>query len=349
MAQPLLPFEFLEKAKNLPIIDVRSPGEFEKAHIPGAINIPLFENDERAKVGTRYKHVGKDSAVILGLEIVGPKLASFVKKVKKIAPNKEVLVHCWRGGMRSGSFAWLLETAGFQVNTLKGGYKAYRNLVLEIFEKPLNLIIVGGKTGSAKTETLYELAKNGEQVIDLEGLANHKGSAFGAIGQAKQPSTEYFENMLFNIIQSFDLTAVIWIEDESKNIGTCNIPNGLWLQIRAAKVLFLDIEPEARVPFLVEKYAQEGFDADLQASLDHIQKRLGGQEYKNASEALSIKNYAEVARITLKYYDKWYLMGLEKREKSTVFKLQVRTNDPIENAKLLLQKKQNSNLVENNA
>jgi tRNA 2-selenouridine synthase len=336
MSKPLSPTNFLQKAQYTPVIDVRSPGEFERAHIPGAINVPLFTNEERALVGTKYKNAGKDPAVLLGLEMVGPKLADFVRKVKKISPQKQVLVHCWRGGMRSGSFAWLLDTAGFEVNTMSGGYKAYRNLVLDFFEKPLKLVVLGGKTGSAKTETLHELKKMGEQVIDLEGLAHHKGSAFGAIGQPQQPSSEYFENILYDEFQKIDLTKRIWIEDESKNVGTCNIPEALWRQMRNAKVLFLDIEAEARVPFLVEKYAQAGFDNALQESLNRIQKRLGGLQFNRASEALFNKDYAEVARITLEYYDKWYLMGLLKREQKLIHKLTAINNNPEQNARILL-------------
>ena len=333
----LSPTQFLQKAAEIPVIDVRSPGEYNRAHIPGAVNIPLFTNEERALVGTKYKNAGKDSAVLLGLEMVGPKLADFVKKAKKISPEKQVLVHCWRGGMRSGSFAWLLETAGFQVNILQGGYKAYRNLVLGLFEKPLSLVVLGGKTGSAKTETLHELAKKGEQVIDLEGLANHKGSAFGAIGQNPQPTSEALENNLYEILSKLDLNKRIWIEDESKNIGNCNLPNALFQQMRAAKVLFLDIPAESRIPFLVEKYALSGVDDELQASLDRIQKRLGGQQHKAASEALANKNYTEVARITLEYYDKGYLIGLHKRDQTNVFKIESNTNNPILNAQILLE------------
>jgi len=191
--------DFLKEAAHLPVIDVRSPGEYDHAHIPHAINIPLFDNEERAKVGTRYKQVGKDSAVLLGLELVGPKLADFVKKARRLnLTGQEVLVHCWRGGMRSGSFAWLLNTAGIKARTLEGGYKAYRSQVLAAFAEPARMIY-GGKTGSGKTEILHELAKQGEQVIDLEALANHKGSSYGAIGQEPQPSSEQFENKLFAV------------------------------------------------------------------------------------------------------------------------------------------------------
>ena len=329
--------QFLQKASEIPVIDVRSPGEFDRAHIPGAVNIPLFTNEERALVGTKYKNAGKDSAVLLGLEMVGPKLAEFVKKAKKLSPEKQVLVHCWRGGMRSGSFAWLLETAGFQVNILLGGYKSYRNLVLDSFEKPLHLVVLGGKTGSAKTETLHELAKKGEQTIDLEGLANHQGSAFGAIGQNPQPTSEALENNLYEILSKLDLNKRIWIEDESKNIGNCNLPNALFQQMRAAKVLFLNIPVESRIPFLVEKYALYGVDDELKASLDRIQKRLGGQHHKAATLALANKDYAEVARITLEYYDKGYLIGLHKRDQNKVFKIETSTNNPLQNAQVLLE------------
>jgi tRNA 2-selenouridine synthase len=338
MPKSISPINFLQKATQIPIIDVRSPGEFDKAHIPGAINLALFTNDERAQVGTKYKNASKDAAVLLGLELVGPKLANFVRLAKKVNPDKKVLVHCWRGGMRSGSFAWLLETAGFEVNILAGGYKAYRNLVLESFVKPLNLIVLGGKTGSAKTETLHELERLGEQIIDLEGIAHHKGSAFGAIGQLAQPSTEFFENILFEKLQKLDHNKRIWIEDESKNIGTCNIPESLWWQMRASKVLFLDIDVPARVPFLVEKYAQAGFDQELLFSLERIKQRLGGLKFKEATDALSQKNYADVAQITLEYYDKWYLMGLQKRDQNQVYKLDTKTNNPIINAQILIEK-----------
>ena len=135
MPEKLDVISFLAAAKQYPLIDVRSPAEFERAHIPGAISFPIFTNEERAQVGTTYKQQGKDQAVELGLEIVGPQLAQWVKKAKKIAKEGVVLVHCWRGGMRSGSMAWLFETAGLEVKVLVGGYKAYRKFILSELEK----------------------------------------------------------------------------------------------------------------------------------------------------------------------------------------------------------------------
>lgn len=342
--------EFLEKAQTLPVIDVRSPGEYEHAHIPGAVNIPLFDNDERALVGTKYKNAGKDSAVLLGLDLVGPKLSGFVKRSKKLSPEtKEVLVHCWRGGMRSGSFAWLLQTAGLTPATLVGGYKAYRNTVLSAFAEPRNLVILGGKTGSGKTDILKELARQGEQIIDLEGLAHHKGSTYGAIGQLPQPATEQFENLIFGEWRTLDRDDRddrsagagprdwrIWIEDESRNVGSCFIPMPLWQQMRAAPVAFVDVPKAVRVQRLVTEYT--GIDhALLVEATERISKRLGGKTTKDALDALARNDYATVADLTLDYYDKAYLHGLSQRDQIRVNRLEIGEDNPAETARWLIE------------
>ena len=335
--------EFLEKATTLPVIDVRSPGEFAQAHIPGAVNIPLFDNDERAAVGTRYKKAGKDHAVLMGLEMVGPKLADFVRQSRKLTNQSggRVLVHCWRGGMRSGSFAWLLQTAGLHPAILTGGYKAYRNTVLSAFAEPRNLIILGGKTGSGKTDILHELARQGEQIIDLEGLAHHKGSTYGAIGQLPQPSTEQFENTLFGDWLTLGRTdglpaKRIWLEDESRNVGSCFVPMPLWQQMRAAPVAFVDMPKAVRVERLVREYT--GIDHNLLIeATERIQKRLGGKVTKDALEALTRHDYATVANLTLDYYDKAYLHGLSQRDSATVYKLEIGEDSPAETARQLIE------------
>lgn len=329
--------EFLEQAQTLPIIDVRSPGEFTHAHIPGAVNIPLFDNNERAEIGTKYKQAGKDAAVLLGLERVGPKLADFVKQSKKLNPKqKEVLVHCWRGGMRSGSFAWLLNTAGLTASTLSGGYKAYRNTVLAAFNEPRNLIILGGKTGSGKTDILHELARQGEQVIDLEGLAHHKGSTYGAIGQLPQPSSEQFENLIFTQRHQLDPSRRIWLEDESRNVGSCFIPLPLWQQMRAAPVAFVDVPKHVRIHRLVAEYT--GIDhALLVEATERIKKRLGGKVTKDALEALGRHDYAAVADLTLDYYDKAYLHGLSQRDAGNVYPFAITHDNPAVTAQQLIK------------
>lgn len=336
MPQSLTIDEFLEKAKTRPVLDVRSPGEFAHAHLPGAVNLPLFDNPERAEIGTIYKQIGKDDAVLRGLELVGPKLAGFVRTARELTPDGgEVLVHCWRGGMRSGSMAWLLQTAGLPTATLQGGYKAYRQAVLQEFEKPLNLLVLGGKTGSAKTEVLHELACRGEQILDLEALAHHRGSSYGMLGQPPQPSGEQFENLLFAAIRKLDPTRRIWVEDESRKVGTCVLPDGFWRQFMAAPVLALDVPLEARVAFLVKTYGQFPREA-LRAATERIRKRLGNDRAQVALEALDRGDYAEVVRLTLAYYDKAYQHGLSQREPGKVRKIEVEKIDPAGNAERLL-------------
>lgn len=337
MVQQLSVTEFLEKARSLPVIDVRSPGEYEHAHIPGAVSIPLFDNEERALVGTKYKQAGKDAAVLLGLDLVGPKLARFVKQARKLNPQqKEVLVHCWRGGMRSGSFAWLLDTAGLTASTLIGGYKAYRNAVLESFAEPRTLLILGGKTGSGKTDILKELARQGEQVIDLEGLAHHKGSSYGSIGQPAQPSNEQFENLVYTQWRELDPNRRIWLEDESRNVGACFIPLTLWHQMRTAPVAFVDMPKPVRICRLVNEYA--GIDHGLLvAATERIRKRLGGKVTNDALLALANHDYATVADLTLAYYDKAYLHGLSERDSSTVHPFNIEDDNPVQTAKQLIE------------
>jgi tRNA 2-selenouridine synthase len=332
----LLPTDFLQKSVSLPVFDVRSPAEYAHAHIPQAHNLPLFENEERAAVGTCYKIHGQDAAVRLGLQIVGPKLASFVHQADTLAPQREVLMYCWRGGMRSGSMAWLLRTAGFKVCTLAGGYKAYRTHLLAAFDQPHTIVILGGKTGSGKTDILRQLAANGEQVIDLEALAHHKGSSYGGIGQAPQPSTEQFENLLYQQWAALDPSRRVWIEDESRKIGTCLLPGGLWQQMQTAKLIHLQLPKSVRIARLVREYACLP-EAELLAATTRLQKRLGGQHYQAAVKALAQKDYATVADITLTYYDKAYLHGLAQRPPENLFTLEVEEDNPKKIARKLME------------
>lgn len=333
MPKALSPAEFLDKTATLPVVDVRSPGEFLQGHIPGAVNIPLFDNEERAQVGTTYKQVSQQDALLQGLDIVGPKMAGFVRKARTLTPGDDILVHCWRGGMRSGSFGWLLETAGMRVNTLKGGYKAFRNEVLDSFSTTHQIVVLGGKTGSGKTEILHKLRELGEQIIDLEGLANHKGSSYGGLGQPLQPSTEHFENELYMRWRALDPMRRVWIEDESRTVGRCLIPEALWTQMQAAPVVVVDMDKDLRIGRLVREYAC--FDMELlYEATNRIKKRLGGQHHKAAIDALDQKDFAKVAEITLTYYDKAYLHGLGDREVAHV--LDVRQDNPTAIAEQLI-------------
>ncbi|MDX2173585.1 MAG: tRNA 2-selenouridine(34) synthase MnmH [Bacteroidota bacterium] len=311
---------FIQSSIYKNCIDVRSPLEYNQGHIPFAINMPLFTNEERAIVGTIYKQQGKQPAITKGLEFVGPKLVQFVEFAQKSSFNNVVFIYCWRGGMRSGSVAWLLEMYGLKVFILKGGYKAFRNYTLEIFKSEKKIKIIGGKTGSGKTLILEQLAQKNQQIINLEKIANHKGSAFGALGELQQPSQEQFENNLAIKLLETDNINPIWIEDESRLIGNKVIPEELWQKMLSAPVIFIDIPFNERVSYLVEQYGKYSKN-DLHNAIIKIAKRLGGEQTKLCIEALEINDLTTVCKICLLYYDKSYQHGLLKREVTKVKEL----------------------------
>ncbi|WP_339736816.1 tRNA 2-selenouridine(34) synthase MnmH [uncultured Sunxiuqinia sp.] len=328
---------FYTQHHRLPMIDVRSPGEFEKGHITGATNIPLFSNEERAHVGTVYVQQSKEKAVELGYRYVNPKLDRFIAESRKVAPKSAVAVHCWRGGMRSHAFAEHLHQNGFQeVYVITGGYKAFRNHVLSFFEQPFRLRILGGYTGSGKTFVLKQLKKLGQQVIDLEGIAHHKGSAFGSIGEMEQPTVEQFENSLFEQFRQLNLQNPIWLEDESHNIGHVKIPMPLFRQIRQQVVYFIQIPKEQRARHLVNEYAPFGNDR-LAWAINGIAKRLGGQNVQRAHELLRENNFYEVALLALQYYDKAYTRGVEDRNPELVFRIPLADMNHLKNAQSIIK------------
>jgi tRNA 2-selenouridine synthase len=320
--------QFLELAATHPVLDVRSPGEYNHAHIPGAHSLPLFTDEERKIVGTAYKQQSREAAIKIGLNFFGIKMKGIVEQVENIvaafyktdtnskAPvpplggGGGILVHCWRGGMRSAGVAWLLDLYGFKVYTLVGGYKAYRKWVLAQFEKEYAFNIIGGYTGSGKTLLIHELIQKQKKVIDLEALANHKGSAFGAVGP--QPKQEMFENKLatelFNVADK-----AIYLEDESQRIGNLQIPMPLWYMMRKSPVYFIDVPFKQRLDFITEEYKNSSKESLVNAII-RIQKRLGGLETKNAINHLLEDNYTDCFAILLKYYDKWYTKALDSRE-----------------------------------
>lgn len=318
--------EFLKKAKENPVLDVRSLAEHEYGKIPGAISFPLFSNEERGEIGILYKRQGREAAIKRGLEVVGPKMREMVEKAEALPYKDTVLVHCWRGGMRSGSVAWLLQTYGLPVATLKGGYKSFRNYVLSYFENPLQLLVIAGPTGSGKTDLLKALAKAGEQVIDLEGLAEHKGSVFGELGQNSQPSSEHFQNLIFWKLKDMDLSKPVWIEDESIGIGKVMIPEPFWNQMRRAPRIFFNMEREIRVKRLVKEYGTFSKDI-LQEKILQLQKKLGGQHVKSALEDLLMDRLNAVASCLLVYYDKAYANSIERYSGKILYKVEAAHED----------------------
>ncbi len=316
MVNPLELEPFLECAATDPLIDVRTPEEYRHAHIPGATNLPLFSKEERAEVGVSYRKEGRNAAIKVGLRLVGPKLESFIEQASPVIDDR-CLVYCWRGGMRSASLAWLLDFYGYEVHTLEGGYKSFRRGTLDLFDSGWKFIVLGGKTGSGKTEILHELKKRGEQIVDLEALACHKGSAFGGLGQPDQPSQEHFENMLGQSLRALDRTRRIWIEDESRHIGRRILPKGIWEAKTASPLLFLEIPIEARAAYLAETYGTEKTEG-LAYAIRKIERRLGGLDTRKALDALLDGRLEESAAGVLRYYDRAYAYDLTKRPQESI-------------------------------
>jgi tRNA 2-selenouridine synthase len=328
--------EFLHKAGHWPVIDVRSPSEFSKGHIPGAVNICLFNDKERALVGTLYNKNSREIALNKGIELISPRLDHLVKMSFEAAPGKNALIHCWRGGERSASFAFLLQTAGMTVNTLQGGYQSYRQKVVNAFNEPAPLIILGGMTGSGKTRYLKMLAGKGFQVIDLEEMAHHKGSVFGGIGQKDQPTTEQFQNDLFHKWTRLDYTKVILIEDENMDIGAVKLPVNLYHRIRNAPLINLQSKNTVRAVQLAKEYNHNN-DDELIAATRRIERRLGNEHMKNILEAIAQKDYLKAASALLVYYDKSYLASIAKRSASLVFPVPVHEDQEEKNLRNIMK------------
>jgi tRNA 2-selenouridine synthase len=237
--------------------------------------------------------------------------------------------------MRSAAMAWALSLYGFEVAVLKNGYKAYRNYCLSILENTFPFVVLGGYTGSAKTETLQELQKLGEQVIDLEKIANHQGSSFGSKGSLIQPSQEQFENELGIALSGMDLSKKIWIENESVLIGKRVIPTSIFRQMNEAPVIHLQIEQEARIDFLYSVYGL--LDKDfLKTAVINISRRLGPNETKLTLQAIDDNRLKDFIRLTLVYYDKTYSHGLQKRPAEKVYRLLGEEVNPSTNAKNII-------------
>ncbi|MFN4248028.1 MAG: tRNA 2-selenouridine(34) synthase MnmH [Flavipsychrobacter sp.] len=325
--------DFLQLAKEHTVIDVRSPGEYNHAHIPSALSLPLFNDEERKVVGTTYKQQSRENAIKLGLDYYGTKMRAMVEQVEewlKDKQDKTVLVHCWRGGMRSAGVAWLLDLYGFKVYTLVGGYKAFRTKVLEEFSKPYRFNIVGGYTGSGKTEVLHKMSGG---IVDLEAIAGHRGSAFGAIEGVEQPSQEMFENKLALQLMQHNGQS-IWLEDESQRVGRVNIPHELWKQMRASQVYFLEIPFEERLQYIVAGYGKKDKEKLINAII-RIQKRLGPLETKTAINHLLEDNISDCFAILLKYYDKQYKKGLQERKPEQVHTITCSNTNAANNAILI--------------
>ena len=308
----------LEKFRSFKglLIDVRSPSEYYKGHMPNSINIPLFDNDERSIVGTIYKKEGRKKAVIQGLKFFEKKIDLLLDNLftnidfhKNINDNNNnelfIRIYCSRGGMRSQSIAWLLEKYKLNPITLKGGYKKYRKWILDCFSKKWEIVIIGGKTGSGKTRLLSLLERYKYQTIDLEGFACHRGSTFGGLGMKEQPSNEQFENKIAEKLYSFKTINNIFVEAESANIGKCKIPHEFFNQMKKSRRIEILRSESNRLDELINTYSVFKKE-ELKDSVQRIKKRLGPQRTKIALDSIDNEKWDLVCRSVLDYYDKCY-------------------------------------------
>ncbi len=311
--------EELEKFRqfNGPLIDVRSPGEYYKGHMPNSINIPLFDNEERSILGIVYKNNGREKAVIKGLEFLAIKIENIINKLFEVINDYKLKsynsqfndptlkIYCARGGMRSQSICWLLEKYNYRSVTLNNGYKSYRKWTLDSFNQEWEIVVMGGKTGTGKTRILKLLRDNNYQIIDLEGLASHRGSTFGGLGMTAQPSNEQFENMLAEELKGFIKNKKIFIEAESANIGKCKIPHEFFSQMKTADRIEIKKSESNRIDELIKTYSIFE-EKDLIEAVLRIKKRLGPQRTTIAIESIKNKDWQSVCKSVLEYYDKCY-------------------------------------------
>lgn len=306
------------------LIDVRSPAEYQQGHIPGALSVPLLSNHERAVVGTAYKQQSRRAAIDAALRYVAPRMDQIVAAVRTHASDQPVQVYCWRGGMRSASVAWLLQEAGITAHQMSGGYKAYRRGVLHMLEQPWKIVVVGGRTGSGKTLVLHELRTHGQQVLDLEALAQHKGSSFGALQQPPQqppqPTSEHMANLMAAELQRMHPDRVLYVEDESLRIGTVVLHKPWYDAMQKAPLIVLDVDRPERARFLAKDYGTASTSGLIEA-FQRIERRIGGLRLQRALHALTIGNLQDAAIQALEYYDATYDYAIEQRAPSQLFRI----------------------------
>jgi tRNA 2-selenouridine synthase len=298
--------------RSYPLLDVRSPSEFQSGHVPGAISMPLFTDQERALVGTCYKTAGPTAAFDLGLSFVGPRLAQIVRGARALTDSGPVNVMCWRGGQRSSSVAWLLRAGGIEATPFPGGYKAFRFAMRAVFERSWTLQVIGGQTGCGKTELLYEIRDKGEQILDLEAAAHHRGSAFGQVNQPPAPTQEHFENRIGWALANLDPSVPVWVEDESRMLGSCKIPDAFYEQMLMAPLWTIARSKKERVDRLLRIYAPAG-PSELGSCTWKLHKRLGRELTHRIIQLIQQGELDQAIAALLPYYDKGYLFCMKKR------------------------------------
>lgn len=300
----------LQNLKYPILVDVRSEGEFTESTIPGALNIPLLNNEERAEVGKTYTQISPNLAREVGLRFVSPKLPDLVSKVGQLSQKGSLVLFCWRGGMRSKSLAHVLDIMGIPVYRLHGGYKAYRRKVVDFFagDFPFHVVVLRGNTGVGKTELLAKLRRNGYPAIDLEGLANNRGSVFGDVGLGNPPTQKTFEALLYEELRELKAFPYIIVECESKRIGRVSLPVNFYEAMQKGTQILIYDSLENRVQRLVKEYvAVPDALSQIQEALARLVKTLGHAKVDEYQQLLVANNLSEFTkRLLLEYYDHLY-------------------------------------------
>jgi tRNA 2-selenouridine synthase len=305
------------------IIDARTPLEFEEDHLPGAINVPLLTNEERVEIGTLYKQQGAHLARIRGLELTAPRFPEIMRTIASAAAGRPILVYCWRGGLRSRTIATIMELTGFDVQQLTGGYKAFRNHVIDNctpFVPPGPLVVLHGMTGTGKTTLLNILAERGESTVDLEGLARHRGSAFGSLGLSQDGLTQkHFETLVWDTFRRLTPGRPIYIEGESRRIGRMTLPGDLYDVMHRSCKVWCTASAETRIRRLTEEYGLKMYEEGLKESLLKIRKKLGGEKYDEIAGYLERWEMEPfMAELISSYYDRMYYKVREWTEDITL-------------------------------
>ena len=294
------------------MVDVRSECEYSEATIPGAVNIPVLNNAERAAVGTTYRHEGSRDARRLGIKLVSPRLSEIVAAVDQIATGRKIVVFCWRGGQRSQFMASILATAGYDVYRVIGGYKAYRRCVVDYLDREeltQKAVVLHGLTGVGKTEVLLRLGEKGLPVLDLEGLARHRGSVYGKIGLPPSPTQKTFENSIAKFFTGIGEENIFVVECESRRVGNRLVPVSLMNSMKKGYRILLYTSLENRVKRIREVYTNGPGDnvKQLQESTLSLEKRIGSARVKELNKLLEERKFEPVFTYLLKeYYDPLY-------------------------------------------
>jgi len=300
------------------IIDVRSEAEFALDHIPGAINCPVLNNDERIHVGTLYKQTSAFDAKKIGAALVAKNIAEHLQTTFLEKPrNWRPLVYCWRGGNRSGSMAHILAKIGWPTMQLEGGYREYRQEIIKQIAALANqhrFAVICGTTGSGKSRLLTTLAKAGAQVLDLENLAAHRGSVLGGLPDEEQPSQKLFESRIWNVLRHCSADQIILVESESKKIGNLRVPELLMEKIRSSECIRLSLDTSERVKLLLEDYPHLSRDTEqLMALLSYLTPLHGHtkmRQWQSLAQSNDISTLVE--SLLVEHYDPAYLKSIER-------------------------------------